>query len=687
MRLLIALLFMVPAFGQQTPAAAEQQTKPEQQGAAQAPAQEPAKADDQSAKPKADEPAANPAPSTESWFSGSIDFGYRYIPDFSGNRNVYRSILDLGQGPRLTALDFTLTDPKKRLFDRMDVRANGWGGDPYNTAWLSARKSGWYDLTLDYRNIAYFNAVPSFANPSAPAGFDEQSFDVHRRNFTGDLELLPGKHITPYLAFDHNSGYGNGITDWVPDQNDNFAVPTLLRDSTNNYRGGVRFQYNRFHITLEQGGTTFKDDDSASESGLTLGDRTSAILGQTLDLTSLHENYGIRGTSIYTKAQATTNPFSWLDLYGQFVFSEPKVTVNYSDIATGNFVLLNSLLFYSGQQNLGTGAANQPHTTGSAGFEMRPRKWLRILDSWMTDRYHDAAAPFVTQSYTTGTSGAITVPAAPSSIAALNYSQVVNYNQEQVDVIASVTSRLTLRGGYRFVWGDATVLAGQLSQSGPLVSGQLHRNVGLAGLNYRMTQRLSVNLDYEGSSSDHIYFRTSLNDYQKGRARARYQFNNALTVQARFTALDNQNPDPSIRYSLRAQDTALSVFWTPKEAKRISLMGEYDRSTVNSQILYLGNFLAQGTSIYRDNAHSATAAMTVALPKYPAAKVVLGGSFFTSDGSRTSHYYQPLVQLSVPIEKHLYWNTEWKWYGYAEDFYQYEAFRTNVFISGFRLVR
>ena len=34
-----------------------------------------------------------------------------------------------------------------------------------------------------------------------------------------------------------------------------------------------------------------------------------------------------------------------------------------------------------------------------------------------------------------------------------------------------LTSKITLRGGYRYVWGDATVLAGQLSQTGTLVSG------------------------------------------------------------------------------------------------------------------------------------------------------------------------------------------------------------------------
>ena len=53
--------------------------------------------------------------------------------------------------------------------------------------------------------------------------------------------------------------------------NDEFPVPTLLRDSTNNYRGGVRFEYNRFHITLEQGGTTYKDDDQAYDSSSSTG--------------------------------------------------------------------------------------------------------------------------------------------------------------------------------------------------------------------------------------------------------------------------------------------------------------------------------------------------------------------------------------------------------------------------------
>ena len=68
-----------------------------------------------------------------------------------------------------------------------------------------------------------------------------------------DLQLFPGKHILPYLVFERNSGYGHGVETWVQDANNEFAVPILLRDSTNNYRGGVRLEYNRWHVTAGAG--------------------------------------------------------------------------------------------------------------------------------------------------------------------------------------------------------------------------------------------------------------------------------------------------------------------------------------------------------------------------------------------------------------------------------------------------
>jgi hypothetical protein len=674
MRYLLALILIVPALAQQPAPPA----KPDEQAPAA-----PAKAEEKTESPV-------PAP-VENWLTGSFDFGYRWVTD-AGNFQAYRSVVNLGEGPKLNGLDFTILDPKKRLFDRLDARAYGWGGDPYSTAHLNARKQGIYDFSFDYRNIAYFNALPSYSNPLAPAGFNEQAFDTRRRNTSISLDLRPGKLIVPYLAFDRNSGYGHGIETWVQDSNDEFAVPTLLRDSTNNYRGGIRIECQCVHVTLEVGGTTFKDDDLASYSGANLGDRTTSLLGQTLVLNSLQQAYGIRGSSIYSKALATASPFSWLNLYGQFLYSEPKTDVHYTDSAKGNFALLSSLLFYSAQTNLGTGAANQPHTSANAGFELRPVRRLRIIESWMTDRYHDTASP-VAFPQATITGGISTTPPVVTGLSFLdtppNYTQVVNYNQQQTDVLFDLTSKLTLRGGYRHVWGDATVLAGQLSQSGPVASGQLSRNVGLAGLTFRPAQKLSVNLDYEGASSDRVYFRTSLNDYYKLRARARYQVAASLMLQANFQVLNNQNPAAAIQYNFGSRDNSLAVYWTPAGGKRITLMGEYDRSSLSSNIDYLGLFFSPAVSVYRENAHTASSTIDINLPGYAGLtpKFTAGGSLFISAGSRPSRYYQPLMKLSLPIQKHVYWNTEWKYYGYGEQFYLYEGFRAHVFMTGLRLTK
>ena len=678
MRYLPALLLAAVSFAQQTPPATPpSQTTP--------PAEPPAATTQTPAAAAAEAPAANPAPSTGEWLTGSFEFGYRWISDIRGSVPTYRSIVNLGEGPKLTGLDFTLTDPKHRLFDRVDVRANSWGGDPYNTAHLDARKGHLYELNADYRNIAYFNALPSFANPLAPRGFDERSFDTRRRQGYVDLQLFPGRHLMPYLVFEHNSADGHGVETWVQEANNEFAVPMLLRDSTNNYRGGIRFEYNRWHITLEQGGTTYKNDDQASFNGVNYCDRTTPILGTTEVLTTLQQNYGIRGSSIYSKILATASPTRWIDLTGQFLFSQPKTDARYFDAVTGNLALLSSLLIYSGQYSVGSSAATAPHVVGNAGFEIRPFRRLRIVDSYMTNRYHDTGFGALTEQILLSSASS-----GPAILDALNTKQVVNYNQEEIQAIFDVTSKLSVRGGYRYVWGDATVRAGQLDQSGPLGFGELRRNVGLAGINIRPIQKLSVNLDYEGASTDRNYFRTSLYNYHRARIRARYQAANALFFQANFSILDNQNPTAGVQNDFRSRDNSLALFWTPNGGKRISVMAEYNRSTLHSSIDFLLlPFFTPSVSVYRDNAHTATSMIDFTLPAFHgvAAKLSAGGSFFISGGSRGTDYYQPLGRLSVPLQKHLSWNSEWRYFGYGEDIYRYEGFRAHMFLTGFRVSR
>src|SRR6516164_3300860 len=505
-------------------------------------------------------PAPQPA---EPVLTGSIDLGYRWRSNVGGSFNTYRSIVNLGSGPKLLGADFTLTDPKHRAFDQIRVRAYSWGDEPYQTLHVDAAKSKTYNFTADYRDFAYFNFLPSYADPLLARGIvlDEQSFDTRRKIGSFQLDLLPGNWFIPYFGYDFDSGSGTGATAFVTDANQ-FPVPTTLSDLTNLYRGGVRFELRKFHVTLEQGGTTFKNDQTLYQfpGSTNYGNVSPPILGQVTTLTSLFAAYGIRGSSIYSKGLFTANPASWLDLYGQFLYSLPDTNVNYNQVNTGNFLLQSQVLFYTSQQYLVSAAAKLPHTTGSFGAELRPMRRMRIVESWLTDRLHNAG-----NASSLNTISDVNV--SEQMAALLAASLVTNYNQNEIDLFYDLTSKLTVRGGYRYVWGDASdAILPPEGLAGP-EQGKLRRNVGIGAVTYRPRPKFSVTAEAEGAESGGVYFRTSLYNYERVRAQGRYQATNSLSVWGDFTYLHNTNPTPGVEYKYHAVQETASLLWTPKGGK------------------------------------------------------------------------------------------------------------------------
>jgi len=628
-------------------------------------------------------------PGAEPAISGSVDVGYRWRTGVGGSSDAYNSIVNLDSGLRLLGLDFTISDPKHRLFDRLDVRAYNWG-DPYATFHLDAKKAKLYDFSADFRDIAYFNFLPSYADPLLGRGIvlDEQSFNTHRKLGSFMLDLLPGNWFIPYLAYDLSSQSGNGTTAFVSDV-DTFPVPNTMSDLTNLFRGGVRFELRRAHATIEAGGTTFKNDQKVYSGSNTLnyGNVTNLYFGQSIDLTSLLAAYGVRGTSVYAKGLFTANATSWMDLYGQFLFSEPRSTVNYQQYDTGNLVVQNQLLFYNSQQYMVSSAAQMPHTSASAGAEIRPFHRVRILQSWLTDRLHDSGSANTNQ-VLTGVAGSPGLPQQTASL--LASSLATNYNREEADLFYDLTSRLTLRGGYRYVWGDAQDLVLPPEGLASADQGKLRQNVGIGAVAYHPTQKISISAEAEVASSGGAYFRTSLYNYQKIRAQARYQVLTSLHLSADFSALNNQNPTPGAHFDYLAQQESLSLQWSPGGGKLWNFEGSYSRFTVRSDISYLApQTEAPQQSFYRDNSHAVTALFNINLPHYAglAPKISAGGSFFISSGSNPGSYYQPLAKVFLPLTKNLNWFTEWRYYGYGEVFYLYQGFRAQLVTTGLRWTR
>ena len=233
--------------------------------------------------------------------TGTLDVGYRWNVGLRGSEDLYRSLVNLGEGPRLLGANLTMSSPlgAGKYVDRLQLNASAWGGDPYNTLRLFAEKSGAYQFSFDYRNVDYFNFIPTFANPLLRQGIflGQHSFDSTRRTMDFDLTLRPGATVSPFIAYSRNSGFGPGVTTFTADENE-FAVTNQLRDTSDYYRGGVHFNWSRMNLTLEQGFLTFKDDQRIYQtSGTNTGNRTTPVLGQNVVLGQLDENYHSRGTT------------------------------------------------------------------------------------------------------------------------------------------------------------------------------------------------------------------------------------------------------------------------------------------------------------------------------------------------------------------------------------------------------
>jgi hypothetical protein len=629
--------------------------------------------------------AASPAPSVEQNVSFLVDFGYRWNVNTAGNLNSYRSVVNLGEGPKIFGLDLGITDPKSLLFDSMDLRAHGWGSEPWETARMDARKRSAYNLSVDYRRLAYFNYLPSFANPNLALGslISERSYDTHIRSSDVNLELLPDRWIRPFLNWNYVDGGGNGIINFVTDGNE-YPVSNWIRNNTNVVRGGVYMQKKRWHLTLEQGGLFFRDDSQAyAVNDNNGGNRPLPVPGapgQTLN--NLQQLYGARGRSIFNRALFTANPFSWLDVTAGFTYSQPWTDATYIERASGRFFLPTNLSFYTGQQALTTANSKLPRSSGNAGAEIRPFRQMRILETWFTDRLHNASNVFLTEQL---------LLSGPTSSTTSNYLAnrlVWNYSQQEVDVLYDLTPKVTLRGGHRYVWGDVSGYGGFLKPSPE--TAKLERHVGIAGVIVHASRKLHSSADLEVGRGDKTYFRTSIQNYTRLKIRTRFQAKDNLSVSVNYSLLDNKNPLITSLYDYQSQDGGASVLWSPTAVKRVSIIGEYSYFRLRSSVSYLDPWILRPMqSYFREQGHTGNAMLDFTGPKvgYNSMRLGLGGSIFTSGGSRPTDYYQPMVRLIAPFHRNVALRSEWRYYGMSQTFYSYEGFRSHLFLISLQVSR
>jgi len=626
------------------------------------------------------------SPQAEKTLEGYVDLGARWI-GYGGDFNTYRSLVNLSQGLRLVGTDVKWEPAKSRWIDSLRIQGANWGGDPYNTARLDLYKKGIYRYVGTYSNIAYFNYLPSFADPTAAGGvyLNQRSYDTTVRTFDNELQLFPGGRVIPYLSYGRNSDLGTGITTLVETGNE-YPLRNLLNWKLDEYRAGARIELKHFHATVEAGGMEFKDDQGVYSTGKLTGNRLSQYLGQSLFLQTGQQFYRVRGNGYHEKALFSASPASWLDLSGQIVRFTPKTLASYSQNATGNLVSEEELLLlFPRTTDMFFGTATMPRTSGSISAEARPMNRLRIRTSYETDRFVSSGQGTNTAAFYATLAG---LTAAQTVTASEAERLEVSRNREQIEALYDLSKRVLIRGGYRYEFGTAVVKANPYTTDQPTETAKLQRHIGLAGFRAVPVTRWVATGDVEYANGVKTYYRTGLMDTKKWKLQNRVSIAKSWFFNLNYAAFLNSNPSTGINNQFTSYVGTASLQWMPDGGKNVSILADYQRSAVHSEIITLYPLgLFELTSKYRDNAHTGTLMADMKLPMTHgyAGRMTFGGSFVSANGSRPVNYYMPQGRIQLPVTPRLQFFSEWKYYGLNQSFYTYEGFRSHSFTGGIRI--
>jgi hypothetical protein len=147
----------------------------------------------------------------------------------------HRSTINLGEGPKLFGADFLLRVRSDGSMIASACASVSVGGEPYSSVQINARRERTYEMIFNYRNIAYYKILPSFADPltSTTGNFlGEQSRDLFLRNSSFLVNILPGRHFIPFFGYDRSSVSGSAIVTIVETSNE-YPVLTGVSDRLN----------------------------------------------------------------------------------------------------------------------------------------------------------------------------------------------------------------------------------------------------------------------------------------------------------------------------------------------------------------------------------------------------------------------------------------------------------------------
>ena len=623
--------------------------------------------------------------------TNSFETGYRFT-EVGGNRGVYRSDVNYGNGPRVlgTSLTVNSKDGHGKFFDEIVLSTLGLGNDPYESARFRIQKNSWYDYNLLWRLNDYYN-------PALNIALGEHFMNTRRMLQDHELTLLPRYKLEIHFGYSNNNQNGPALTtqQLFDTRSAFFPLFADVRRSFNEYRLGADYNLGEgIRLTVQHRWSYFKDDTPLGLDGATTNPFDAVVLSTYRRVEPTHgSNGGWLGNIIANK--------KWWSVNGRFVYTGGQRRFVQDESTTGLDRIGNNV----NRLTIISGNANRPFSTGNFSLSVFPGDRFTLVNhtSFYNQRI-DGNSSFLAFNNFTNTADVV-------SFHYLGIRTVSN----ATDLHYKLDNWLSVYGGYHYATRRIQTIAGfALPGSSPdqtFAEEENHQNVGAFGFRLRPLKPVTINLDAEIGRTDRAYTPLSDKNYHALSGRGQYKARRFLFT-AGYRQKYNNNSVTLTTYSSRSRDYLANVSWNARDW--FALDAGYSKLHLDTVggITFFANIprvtLVQGQdSVYVSNVHSANLGARAVLKKRVDVYAGYTISRDTGDGRSQAlrfaitdplqqvflpvqtfplSYQSPLARVSVRLSPKLRWNVGWQFYNYHEDFGLFASYQNYHAHTGYTSV-
>lgn len=668
----------------------------------------------------------------------SIELGYRFS-DVKGSGSMFDTFINQHEGPRF--LDQTLSMHSLNnagvLFDDLNVSSFGWGGEPENAGRIGVSKNKWYDFSFLFRRDQNFFDYDLLANPlnpptsdpNLPVGFSPHEMQIRRRMYDTSLTLMPQSKVSLRLGYTRNRSEGPSFSSfhegtdplldqaWNVTQNDyHFGVDFKMLSKTNiSYdqfleygRNDTDYALNPYNVFLLPGGIPVSlglPINSDAGQPCTPVFRNGSVNPRCNGYFAYTRNQRVRTSTPTESLSLQSTYFKRVNLVARGTYSSADLNSPYAEFFDGLVTRTNERQFtFSGPASVRRIAA-----TADLGATVELTSKLNLSDNFRYDNWH---IPGTWNSLATATVGAgaratLLSPLGPTETTTALIGNFLGQksflNLTQVEYLASkhfgVHVGFRLRHRRVFKAEPESVPdpeAGLPEFEGDTIT--VNEFGPVAGVWFRPTSSLRINLEAELSTADNFITRISPRQRQNYRARTSYRPVHWANLAGSLNIWESRNGESDTQFKQHYRNVGFVASLLPKE--RVGFDVSYNYTNALQQALICFNFsdtvIPVGTvvdgcptfdaadnnnpdhilSSYVNHTHYFMANLMVKPVKQVTAKVGYG---LTSVNGTTTllnplqplgpldfTYHQPVAELSYDVAKYWSLNAYWNYDQYNE---------------------